>query len=127
MGTAAGEEKMNVLADFNTRFMNEPEAAAYLIALFHGAYRCPFCEMPIPKKQYSRFESGGRIRCKSCERMFVYRTGTPLSSSKITASQVLMIMTMTEAGCTDKQISDVVKVSAETVSYWRVKLEVINA
>ena len=109
-----------VYAGFNAEFLDEHACRELLSWISHpGGARCPKCGSPLPGSKLMRWQQWKRIKCEACGCWFSARSHTPLSSSRLSAGQMALMLFLLNLGLVDAAIAARVQTSSETVRRWR--------
>ena len=79
--------------------------------------KCPFCGSGDTIKR-----GCGRRKCKSCGRTYGASSGTVMSSAKLSAEKLSLMVNMMVNDCKLKAICDAVGISTRTAYVWRMKV-----
>ena len=113
-----------VFESFGLRFLDEEFCRMFLIDLIHmGIFACPFCGHNIAEKYHDEFYKNSPIYCPGCRKDFRASSGTPLSYSKLSFSQVILLSLMLELNCGVETIAKRLGIARQTIPPWRKKLD----
>lgn len=103
--------------------VNDDAARDALISLLHkDRCVCPSCGAELSDR-FGNFASGKKIKCPHCSKYYTWTTNTMFSNTKMSAGQMLLLLSLLGAGCNDGQIATLSGLSLETVRMWRYRLQ----
>ncbi len=113
-----------VLAVFSAEFMGEHVCRLWVLSKLHRDHQpcCPGCGEPVAAHLLHSFWNNGRVRCSKCRKYFTALTGTFLSGCHLGFREVMLLALLLALDVPDKQIASTIKMSAENVRLWRLKL-----
>jgi len=107
--------------------LNERYCRDTILELLHGNNpKCPRCSELISLQQLHGFCELRRVRCYNCGAFFTAYTGTFLSGSQLSPTQIILIAIFLELGLSNTEIAKYSDLSTETIRLWRNKFKVIE-
>jgi transposase-like protein len=123
----------DVLKEFRAEILDEPWCRLWILKRLHRRDpRCPGCDVPVPEKSLQRFWLGARIRCDACGKFFTALTDTFLSGCHLSYQEIVLLGFLLAMdshsmnGISDKQIAELLEISAEAVRIWRHKFSAVD-
>jgi hypothetical protein len=118
-----------VAGQFNTEFLSENHCRTWVLRQLHPATtRCPNCGEPFSDvRRLARFWNMDRLQCAYCGRFFTALTGTLLSGTHLTFSQIVLLCLLIETGLTAPRIAKIIGEDPETVRLWKFRFSHIEA
>jgi len=114
----------SVAEGFGPRFLDEEFCRGFLSDLIHmGNFCCPLCGHGISNKYFDAFYKNEPIYCPGCRKDFRAASGTILSYSKLSCSQIVLLALMLELGCSVESIAKRLGIARQAIPRWKKKLD----
>lgn len=108
-------------------FMDEEACRGWVINKLHGDKPlCPSCFSYIRERALVGYLEGRRIFCDKCGKYFTATTDTFISGTHMDFRSVVLLCLLLDLGVTDRRISELIGISAESVRLWRLKFKSIE-
>ena len=109
--------------DFSADFLNETACRLWILKRLHPeGPHCPACTISVHNKFEQRFWMCARLRCR-CGKYYTALTGTFLSGSQFSFAEIILLAMFFSLHISDREIADILDISAENVRLWRHKFE----
>jgi transposase-like protein len=113
----------SILAKFNATFLNEVACREAILNMLHFGKRvCPYCNQQIQGKLLVSFVNFKRVQCPECNKFFTALTGTFLAGTRLSFSQLMLLIVLINADIPVSKIECITKIHRETIVLFEKKL-----
>ena len=122
------KEESDILKNFTPELLDEDRCRVWFLRWLYGRkILCPRCGSPLKKNRIDRFFAGKISYCSGCRAKFFPLKGSTFHSTKLSYSELVLILALWELGIEIKEIAALLKRQPVAVKTAVEKIKKTNA